>query len=207
MNTAYSKKCPHCGKDFHARRLNQAYCTYFCKVRFNNERARLRRLSLLEVEKTHLTLNRDFSPKEIEKQESPITINHNNPVLETKKTPPFNWKIRMLIGAGFFGVVAILYSIYRCLNLKSYEVTTPNLSVQNQLAISADQIKINGKSPSESPISTDIFLKKMTQSSIPTNQPPKNRNENFGENIFHNAEKEHPDVIANKIILRKNNII
>jgi len=169
MENPYSKKCPNCSKDFQARRLNQDYCTYFCKVRFNNERARLRRLELLEIEKKHQATQVVFSPKEIEKQESHI---QEKPVSETKELPIFNWKNNIKIGVGILAIGAFIYSIYWYLTKNRQEIIPPNLMVQNELGISVNQIEENEKLQNVSPIPIDIYPKSVVESSPQFNHPP-----------------------------------
>ena len=60
----YQKICPECGETFTGNRLNRIYCPGTCKTRYNNRKAKDRRIAFQERLK---------SIKEIEK----ITISNN----------------------------------------------------------------------------------------------------------------------------------
>lgn len=198
----YHKNCPHCQKDFNARRLNQKYCTYFCKVQFNNERAKLRRLELLEMAKRNQpTTSKNLISENVHSPTPPNHIeknraNHSSiPKDEDSKFFKKAWKwLAFLLGIGV--MISVVYYFF----IKKDKATNPPKTFAKN-----ENIRVSPNSTSAPPIvETDKTL------SIPTEiypietdlncEIPNSSSENI-KNPQHYFQEEHPDILGYKKIL------
>jgi endogenous inhibitor of DNA gyrase (YacG/DUF329 family) len=45
LDDLYKEKCPQCKQDFESNHLNRSYCSDKCRIRYNNMKARAKRLT------------------------------------------------------------------------------------------------------------------------------------------------------------------
>ncbi len=201
MKNQNQKKCPCCDKDFRTRRQNQVYCKYSCKIKFNNEKARLRRLELLEIEKKYYALLEKMSQNKTEKTPT-VTQNQSKPEPETKETTPIHWKSKLLKGTGIFMVIAIgCYYLYRFLFQESEEFFYPDLVAGSLLKPTFAKDGESEQSDQIAPIPTEIFPKKVINHPTDENRKVEKLTPS---NFFPDT---HPDVVALNKILKKNKVI
>lgn len=214
----YHKNCPHCQKDFNARRLNQKYCTYFCKVQFNNNLAKMRRLDLLEIAKKYQsTISQNPPIEEADQTTLPPSvpqnlIENNKPNLaSTLNGKAFKYlkKIPSRV-ISLFSIGAIIYLLYSFFKQKNKdaspsEVFANNGNVQN---IPSPPIESTSTSPFTTPIPP--FQEKDNVSPIPieiyytqtdSNSSDPNLSPNF-KNYQNHLQEEHPDVSSINRILK-----
>lgn len=207
-NNPYHKRCPHCQKEFNARRLNQVYCTYFCKVQFNNEKNRLRRLELLKLEEKYRTIKRQqptfktpqVCPKNDLEKPQKLEQSKKEELLSLKKTPA---SILRKIPNAYWAVggislfVLMLYYFFKPKKVtpsKNHQIANV-LKNKMALTVKTENLKI--------PI--DMAIKE-SSSKLQVQENEIRGDQNSSKSLVEFSYESHPDVVAyQKIIGLKSN--
>jgi len=197
MKNPYSKECPHCRKKFQARRLNQAYCTYFCKVRFNNEKARLKRLRLHELERRYSQETKESSPKLIPQSviSKPLT-----PKIKSNPTLSFLSKNEFLIGIGLVLIGGIVYFFTRKPKKEKQEIAPHSAPDKPSIEQVVHKMKTYKNQETVTPIPLEITTKKEFEAAkkageFSKNSPSRDKNYFFE---FHPDTAGHQRVLDNQ---------
>lgn len=202
-NNPYHKRCPHCRKEFNARRLNQVYCTYFCKVQFNNEKNRLRRLELLKLEEKYQAINQQqptfttpqVCPKNDLEKPQKLEQSKNEKLLSLKKIPV---SILRKIPNTYWAVGGISLFVLMLYYFFNSKKVTPS---------KAHQIASVPKNKMESIVNTenlkipiDIAIKE-SSSKLQSQENEIRGDQNRSKLLVEFSYESHPDVVAYQKII------